>query len=94
MFASNHPDLTIQLASKIESPQGYENLYLKKPWVLQFRENGKWCVILLNVFARKKKKKTHLPFKDRQPMRFASEQTVSDPASQQYNRGLNASQAV
>lgn len=43
------------------------------------------------------KENNHLPFKDRQPMRSASDlsnQTVSDPASQLYNQGLNSRRAV
>lgn len=40
------------------------------------------------------KQKIHLPFKDRQPMRYVSDQTVSDPASQPYNQGLNTGRAV
>lgn len=56
----------------------------------QFREKESG-VIVLTVFERKK---AHVPFKDRQPMRFASEQTVSDPAPQFCHPGLNAGTAV
>ena len=54
-------------------------------------ERMEGAVIVLTVCERKK---AHLPFKDRQPMRLASEQTVSDSAPQLCHLRLNAGRVV